>query len=259
MIDAAAIGEALGEIGLRAGDTVLVHSDAIIAAQLPPLPDVQRLGLLIDALQASIGPTGTLVMPAFSYSFTKSETFDVMNTPSKVGMLTEHFRTLKGVCRSADPIFSVAAKGARANELCSASTKECFGPDSVFAVLHRLNSYIVCLGCALTSGGTFVHYVEKSNGVDYRYDKVFPGTIVWPDRSSTEASVVYYVRKLERKSGADLRRLQRRLEANGQLKKATLGRVRVLGVRAADIYETASQMLREDPSSLIEEGASREA
>lgn len=258
MIDAAAIGEALAAIGLHSGDTALVHSDAMVAAQLPPLPDAKRLGLLIDALQASIGPEGTLVMPAFSYSFTKNEPYDVLNTPSTVGMLTEYFRKQKVACRSADPIFSVAARGPRAKELCSVAVKECFGPDSVFAVLRRLNSYVVCLGCPLTSGGTFVHYVEKSNGVDYRYDKAFRGTIVWPDRSSTEESVIYYVRNLERKSGADLRRLQRRLEANGQLKKATLGRVRVLGVRAVDFYETASQMLKEDPSSLIEEGAGRE-
>ena len=259
MIDAVAIGEALAAIGVRSGDSALVHSDAIVAAQLPPLPDAKRLDLLIDALQASVGSEGTLVMPTFSYSFTKNETYDVLNTPSTVGMLTEHFRTQANVCRSADPIFSLAARGLRAKELCSAPVKECFGPHSVFAALHCMNAHIVCLGCTLTGGGTFVHYVEKSNGVDYRYDKVFQGTIIWPDRSSTEASVVYYVRNLERKSGADLRRLQRRLEANGQLKKATLGRVRVLGVRAADIYETASQMLREDPSSLIEEGASREA
>jgi aminoglycoside 3-N-acetyltransferase len=259
MIDAAAIGEALAAIGVRSGDLALVHSDAIVAAQLPPLPDAKRLDLLIEALQASVGPEGTLAMPTFSYSFTKNETYDVLNTPSTVGMLTEHFRTQADVCRSADPIFSVAARGSRAKELCAASAKECFGPHSVFSALHRVNAYIVCLGCPLTNGGTFVHYVEKSNGVDYRYDKAFQGTIVWPDRASTEESVVYYVRNLERKSGADLRRLQRRLEANGQLKKTTLGRVRVLGVRAADIYETASQMLREDPSSLIEEGASREA
>lgn len=259
MIDAVAIGEGLAEIGLRAGDSALVHSDAIVAAQLPPLPDEQRLDLLIDALQASVGSEGTLVMPAFSYSFTRNEKYDVLNTPSTVGMLTEYFRKQKGVRRSADPIFSVAARGPRAKELCSVSVKECFGPDSAFAVLHRLNSYIVCLGCSLTSGGTFMHYVEKSNGIDYRYDKVFRGTIVWPDRSSTEESVVYYVRNLERKSSADLRRLQRRLETNGQLKKATLGRVRVLGVRAADFFETASQMLKEDPSSLIEEGADWEA
>jgi hypothetical protein len=52
-----------------------------------------------------------------------------------------------------------------------------------------------------------------------------------------------------------LRRLQHRLEANGRLKKTSLGRVRVLGVRAVDFYSTACQMLNEDPSSLIEEGA----
>lgn len=254
-IGTAEIVNALVEIGIRPGDTVLIHSDAMVAAQLPPLPDAQRLDFLIDALESALGPTGTLVMPAFSYSFTKGETFDVLKTPSDVGMLAEHFRKRMGVCRSADPIFSLAAKGNRANEIRSVPVGECFGPQSAFAVLHRLNSHIICLGCPLTSGGTFVHYVEKSHSVDYRYDKAFEGTIVWPDRATTNQSVTYYVRNLERRSGADLRRLQHRLEANGQLKKTSLGRVRVLGVRTVDFYRTACQMLNEDPSSLIEEGA----
>ncbi len=126
MIDAAAIGEALAAIGVRSGDTALVHSDAIVAAQLPPLPDAKRLDLLIEALQASVGSEGTLVMPTFSYSFTKNETYDVLNTPSTVGMLTEHFRTQTDVCRSADAIFSVAARGSGAEELCAASGERMF-------------------------------------------------------------------------------------------------------------------------------------
>jgi aminoglycoside 3-N-acetyltransferase len=250
-----AIRDALAEVGVQQGDTVLVHSDAIIAAQLPPLPVSERLDLIIDALETSVGPDGTVVMPAFSYSFTKGEIFDLMRTPSDVGMLTERFRQAPSVCRSADPIFSIAAKGPQGEVLGSAPIRECFGPDSTFSILHRLNSYIICLGCPLTSGGTFVHYVEKTHGVTYRYDKVFAGTIVWPGGKSTHEQVVYHVRNLERRSGADLRRLQSRLEACGHLKKTTVGRIRVLGVRTSAFYETASQMLDEDPVSLIEEGA----
>ena len=254
-IEATAIRDALSEAGVGRGDTALVHSDALVAAQLPPLPDSERLDLLIGALESALGPNGTLVMPAFSYSFTRNEPFDVRNTPSEVGMLTEHFRRKTGVCRSQDPIFSMTAKGRNAGAICSASVRECFGTDSAFAVLHRLNSHIICLGCPFTSGGTFVHYVEKRHGVDYRYDKTFSGTVLRPDGTSASESVVYYVRDLQRKSGADLRRLQRRLEDAGRLKKAAVGRVRVLGTRASDFYKTAMEMLHEDPVSLIEEGA----
>ena len=149
------ITHALRAVGVSTGDVALVHSDAIIAAQLPPMPDDQRLDLLLGAINSAVGTNGTLVMPAFSYSFTRGEPFDVLNSPSTVGMLAERFRTRVGVCRSSDPIFSFSARGPETHSLCAKSVRECFGKDSVFAALHQLNCQIVCLGCSLSSGGTF--------------------------------------------------------------------------------------------------------
>ena len=249
------ITDALHTVGVCAGDVALVHSDAIVAAQLPPMPDDQRLDLLLDAIESAVGENGTLVMPAFSYSYTRGEPFDILRSPSTVGMLTEQFRTRAGVCRSSDPIFSFSVKGPQTHSLCVKPVQECFGKDSVFAALHQLNCQIVCLGCSLSSGGTFTHYVEKSHGVGYRYDKTFHGTTITRDGREEPSSVVYYVRDLTRNSGADLRRLHATLEGQGKLKSQVVGRIRISAVRARDFFDTAFQMLDEDPLSLIKEGA----
>lgn len=251
------ITEALHAVGVRTGDVALVHSDAIIAAQLPPMPDDQRLDLLLDAIESALGANGTLVMPAFSYSFTRGESFDILRSPSTVGMLTERFRTRAGVCRSSDPIFSFSAKGPQARSLCAKPVQECFGKDSAFAALHHVNCQIVCLGCSLSSGGTFTHYVEKSHGVDYRYDKTFHGITITRDQREEPSSVIYYVRDLNRNSGADLRRLHASLESQNKLRSHVVGRIRIFAVRAVDFFDTAFQMLNEDPLSLIKEGALR--
>ena len=250
--------DALIGAGLRAGDSVLMHSDAMVAAQVPPMSDERRLDLVIETVLSVLGPQGTLVMPAFTYSFTKGEPFELRRTPSTVGMITERFRAWPEVSRTADPIFSFAIRGPLAPELCALPTTECFGPESVMAALHRLNCLILCVGCPLSRGGTFVHYVEKFHGVNYRYDKTFSGTIVWPDGRSTTNTVVYYVRDLARKSGADLRRLQARLLSRGLMRATAAGRGPILGVRAGDFFRTACEMLDEDPVSLIEEGAAIE-
>src|SRR6202795_3205883 len=88
-----AVTDALLSIGVRPGTVVLVHPDAIVAAQFPAMPNEQRLDLLIEAIEAAIGGVGTLVMPAFSYSFTKGEPFDICNTPSAVVLGREIFLT----------------------------------------------------------------------------------------------------------------------------------------------------------------------
>ena len=249
------VTDALLSIGVGPGSIAFVHSDAIVAAQFSPMPSEQRLDLLIQAMEAAIGPSGTLVIPTFSYSFTKAETFDVLHTPSSVGMVSERFRVLPGVCRSADPIFSVACKGPRAEELCGLPVNECFGPTSVFAALHEMNAQIIDLGCSMSRGGTFVHYVETVHGVDYRYNKVFSGKTILANGQSSECSVIYNVRDLNRRSDADLRRLQERLTREKKLRTAELGRSRIHTVSARDLFDTACTMLDEDPVSLIAEGA----
>jgi aminoglycoside 3-N-acetyltransferase len=248
------VTEALRLIGVGEGSTALVHPDAIVAAQFTGVPEAERLDALIDAVEAAIGPSGTLVIPTFSYSFTKGEEFDTLHTPSAVGMVSERFRTLPGVLRSADPIFSFAARGKLAEELCGLRVRECFGEGSVFAMLHRVNAQIVNLGCSMTRGGTFVHYVEVAQRVQYRYKKEFSGTII-SDGRSIENSVIYHVRDLTRRSEADLRRLQRRLAQEQKLRSIDVGRTRIMAVTANDLFDTAYKMLEEDPVSLIAEGA----
>jgi aminoglycoside 3-N-acetyltransferase len=225
-----------------------------VAAQFPRMPNERRLDLLIEAIEAAIGGDGTLVMPAFSYSFTRGEPFDICNTPSTAGMLTERFRTRPGVRRTADPIFSFATRGPLARELCAIPVKECFGAESVFAALHRLNAHIIDLGCSMSRGGTFVHYVETAHGVDYRYNKVFSGTVILPNGQTGESSVVYNVRDLARRSDADLGRLQKRLADDGKSRTVEVGRSRILAVTASDLFDTAWKMLDEDPLALIAEG-----
>jgi aminoglycoside 3-N-acetyltransferase len=258
----AAVTDALRSIGIEAGSVVLVHPDAMVAAQFPEMsnPEMsndERLDLLIESIEAAVSSSGTVVMPVFTYSFTKGEAFDISNTPSSVGMVTERFRTQPGVCRTADPIFSFACKGSRAAELCAIRAKECFGSESVFAALHRMNAHIVDLGCSLSQGGTFVHYIETSHGVDYRYKKTFSGTVILPGGETTECSVIYHVRDLTRRSEADLGRLQKRLADEGKLRSAQVGRSRIIAMTASDLFDTAWRMLLEDPLSLIAEGAHR--
>src|SRR6266436_1109902 len=118
------VTDALLSIGVKPGGVVMVHPDAIVAAQFPSIDgsnmdgsNHERLDLLIDAMLAAVGANGTLVTPTFSYSFTKGEVFNVRNTPSAVGMVSERFRKRPGVHRTADPIFSFTCSGPLARTL----------------------------------------------------------------------------------------------------------------------------------------------
>ena len=247
--------DALVSTGVTTGSVLLVHPDAIVAAQFPVMSNAERIDLLIEAIESAIGPQGTLVIPTFNYSFTEGHPFDICCTSSAVGMVSERFRSQPGVARTSDPIFSFACRGPVAEELCALPVKECFGSESVFAALHRLNAKIIDLGCSMSHGGTFVHYVETAHGVNYRYPKVFSGKTISITGQSRNCSVVYHVRDLSRRSDADLERLQRRLLREDKLKIARVGRSRILAVDAKDLFDlTRSTSARPSLSTLTRRG-----
>jgi aminoglycoside 3-N-acetyltransferase len=246
VISGADIVAAFNLCGVRSGDTVMLHADAMALGQLPPMTAEARFDILFDALGSLLGPDGTLVMPTFSYSFTKGEPFDAATTPSTVGLLTEAFRTRPGVRRSRDPIFSVAARGRLADRFAEAAIDDCFGPKSAFALLAQHDALLMCLACSLDRL-TFTHYVEQSVAVDYRYFKTFTGVRIDGD-VETACSVRYLVRDQTRDTAIDLTRLTESLQDAGALATAAVGRVGLKAVRCSAFEASALALLRRNPS-----------
>jgi len=252
MISRADIVEAFKRCGVGRGDVLMLHADAIALAQLPPMTADERFDVLFDALDDVLGPQGTLVMPTFSYSFTKDEPFEAASTPSNVGLLTEAFRTRPGVRRSQNPIFSVAARGRLADRFADAATDDCFGPNTAFALLAAQDAWLACLGCSLDRL-TFIHYVEQAAGVDYRYFKTFTGVLV-ENHVETPASIRYFVRDLDRGAIIDLSRLKADLIEAAVLATSGVGRVGLSAVRCSAFEAAARALLARDPVGLIQEG-----
>src|ERR671936_790799 len=79
--------EGFRELGVEEGDTLLVHSSYKSFGPVDGGPQT-----VIHALEAALGPWGTLIMPTFNFDFNKGAPWDVRTTPSKMGILTELVR-----------------------------------------------------------------------------------------------------------------------------------------------------------------------
>jgi len=246
------ITNAFQQCGVKKGDVMMLHADAIVLAQIPDMTSQERFQLLFDALFEVLGEEGTLVMPAFTYSFTKGEDFDPAGTPSTVGALTEYFRHLPGVLRSRHPIFSIAARGKLAETYANTPIDDCFGAGCPFDLLVQHDAWIGCIACGFDRI-TFVHYVEQQAKVDYRFFKTFSGNLV-DSQGSHKASVRYLVRNLERETDTDLTRLKAHMERKKLLATLPVGRVGLTVVRARHFLQEAQVLLAEDPVALICEG-----
>jgi aminoglycoside 3-N-acetyltransferase len=238
--------------GVSQGDVLFLHCDALGIADLCGINFDQKSDALFEGILDLLGPEGTLILPTFTYSATKGEVYDVQETKSDVGLLTEQFRKKMGVKRSLNPVFSVAAIGDLSNDFAFSSAIDCFGNDTCFGLLYKHNSWIFTLGCSFDRI-TFIHYVDQIAGVDHRFIKIFPARV----RSENDFKffdVKYLVRDPGRKTSTKLDRLKNRLIDNGKLQYAEMGRALLSGVKAQDFYNEAFEMIKAKSNVHIEEG-----
>jgi aminoglycoside 3-N-acetyltransferase len=85
---------ALKSLGVKNDDILFVHSGVSVFGNIVRLGRSFILDSIIEALQEAI-PHGTLILPTFTYSFCKGEKYNIKNSKSTVGSLTEHLKKRK--------------------------------------------------------------------------------------------------------------------------------------------------------------------
>ena len=162
--------EQLKEIGLKSGEVVMLHSS------LSKMGYVEGgAQTVIDSILKVIGDEGTLVMPAFpaigfNYDYLMTDpVFDISNTPSKMGVITEVFRKMKQVKRSLHPTDSVCALGKQADYLTKDHVNQLtpYNQNSPFYRLCELKAKIILIGVDLNSLTNF-HTLEDAVS-DFEY------------------------------------------------------------------------------------------
>jgi aminoglycoside 3-N-acetyltransferase len=255
MISKEGVSAIFKKCGVSKGDSIFLHCDALVTLGLQGSDVNERMSVLFDGILELIGKSGTLIIPTFTYSATKGEIFDVDESQSVVGLLTEYFRKLPGVCRSLNPIFSVASIGAMAETFKNSSFDDCFGKKSSFALIHKMNTWIFTLGCSFDRI-TFIHYIDQAEQVDFRYFKSFPAVIV-NKKETKNITIRYLVRDINRETDVKLDKLKVRLNAKNLLKSEEIGRAELTGVKSKDFYKVAVEMIREKQNIHIKEGYSK--
>jgi aminoglycoside 3-N-acetyltransferase len=185
--------------GVEAGDTILIHSNIKRI-----LINMRRKGIkllpehVLQSFMNALGPDGTLILPLFNFEFPTSNFFDIRNTPSQMGALTEKGRLYPGSARTGHPIYSFSVIGAKSKLFESIDNVSGYGDDSPFALLHSLDGKIGSIDLEDQNSMTFYHYVEEMHKVPYRYFKHFEGTYI--DGSGIESTKTYqlYVRDIQK-------------------------------------------------------------
>lgn len=149
-------------LGVEPGGVLLVHTSF---SMVKPVED-GPVGL-IAALEAALGPDGTLVMPSMSYD--DDHVFDPKKTSCKeeMGIVADTFWRLPHVLRS-DNAHAFAASGRYAAEITAPFPIDVpHGLDSPVGRVYALNGQVLLLGVGHDSDTT-LHLAENLAGVRYR-------------------------------------------------------------------------------------------
>ena len=233
------------KIPLTDSQTVLVHSS------YKSLGGVEGGGeTVINALLAWVGPDGTLLLPNFNFqSWTESHYFDVRETLSHMGIIGELGRKRPDAVRTPHPIYSFTVLGKRKDAFAACDDVEAYGPNSAFALFHKINGINVSIGLHWNSTFSMHHYVEYNTGCDYRRVKKFSGIYVGYDDQPKIKTYSMFVRN-DANVITDIVPGMDELFDSGIIKATPVGDTMVHYCPANDFFDNMSVIVREKPEKL---------
>ena len=239
--------EALAGLGLKAADTVLVHSGFSRFNGFTGTPED-----VIAVLRSIVGNDGNLLMMSMPYGGSSQryadsgKIFDVKKTPSSLGIISETFRRRDGVVRSANPLHPILAEGPMAKWLLSdhETLRYSCGRRSPFARFKNLNGKFLFFDAVFRSL-TFVHFVE-----DYYKDKLpvplcgadpVQLSIRMPNGSMSSSS--QYLFSAQARERRNFGNIENTMIASGRLIRDKIGNTSLLYTTAKDVVATADELI----------------
>ena len=257
------ISDVCEAVGITRGDIVMVHARLFTLGRVAKGVLKHELAdAFIDALLHAVGREGVVIFPTFTLSVCKSCFFDVRETKSEMGLLSERARTRYEFSRTNHPFFSVSILGDRKELFRSVSLTTCFGKNSLFDVLHNLNKTegykgkvkFITFGITFPPEAiTFIHSIEEKFSVPYRYHKNFKG-IIRSDHKVGEYDVQYFVRDLTTEVLFDAGACWNLLKTEDGIKTKALGDSVVAMLPESVIFSSISKKLSQEREFLCRGG-----
>jgi aminoglycoside 3-N-acetyltransferase len=241
---------ALQKLGLRRGDTVLMHSAFHYSNGFKGTPQD-----VINCLIEVLGEDGNLLMVSMPYRsssyeyLSKKPIFDIRKTPSEMGIISEIFRRKSGVFRSQHPTHPILAFGKDAARITEGHHVCVYplGKDSPFDKFRILKGKILFFNVPFDTF-TFIHYIE-----DLTKEKV-PLSIYSDDLMSAKMidysgnclHVNTYVFSNEAVTLRNPKKLETNLIKYKMLKRHKTGRTHLMLVSAEDAITCTYKMLEKN-------------
>jgi aminoglycoside 3-N-acetyltransferase len=238
---------ALRTMGITTGDTVLMHSAFRVFNGFEGTPE-QVIACVLNV----IGESGNLAMVSMPYGGSTSAylgrgvPFDVQQTRSAMGVITEIFRHTPGVVRSVNPAHPVLAWGPAAPWLIAdhEHTRYSCGRDSPFEKLLQIQAKALLFDVSLRHL-TFFHYVQdrfQDTLPVNLYEDMPVESMVIDTSGNTKVVQTYVFSSASRRHRSQ--NLRRALIQNKLINGQKIGKTQLIVLHLQDVVECAQHMVR---------------
>lgn len=237
-----AVSEGAYRLGVRGGDTLLVHANIARALEVSNAAEV-----VYRALLHVLGAEGTLVMPAFTSTFTDGKLFDRFETPTEMGVLADYFLKQPNAEVSPHPYHRFIASGPQAKTITRWHGPASLGTDTPFERLLDCGAKAMMISVDWDTF-TFFHHFERLANVPYRYTKTFSGSVLSRGIPQVETWELY-VRQIGVKN--DFFTVGRKFEKLGVVAQIDAWPFHLKLVNLAEFSSFVTKMLEEYPRCLV--------
>jgi aminoglycoside N3'-acetyltransferase len=151
-------------------DLLNIHANLNLKKKI----DLNRLSKnIFNVVLEKIGKKGSIVVPVFNFECIKLGNYDRMNSSSETGSFGKYLLEKYPGNRSIHPINSFLIFGRGKHSLINKNYHNCHGPKSHWSYFLKHNFKLVTLGHHYVRSFTIVHYLERRQKVNYRFDKIF--------------------------------------------------------------------------------------
>ena len=233
--------DALREVGVRPGDSVMLHS-----AFSRENGFAGSIGSLIDTFIEAVGPDGHLLMVSLPYRnasldwLLSGRCLDVRKTPSMMGMVSEVFRRRDDVRRSVHPTHPILVYGPDAERFIAAHADCVYpcGPGTPFEALTSADGRVVFFDVPMDTF-TYFHYLEHLVHSTLPFplytDELFDAQVIDAEGNQRTVKTYAFAREAIRRRRPE--RLYEELRATGKVASRRLGATQLLSLRVRDAIE----------------------
>lgn len=201
---------------------------------------------------------GNILVPVYSYSYTKKEDYSIKDTPSDLGKASDFLRINNYERRTSDALFSyLSFSGWTDPSYFYPNNYESFGTDSLIAKVFEADGYLMSVGGKLHQC-TEIHYLEKLLNVSYRMNKDFAGKITTLSNESIPQVITYFCRDMDfaekYSATVSFERLFREMDQAGLIEKTNIkGELEIEFVRYQQVFTYLKGKLKDNVFYLMKD------